>query len=52
MSGIICEELIDRYLPQLHIERKSAPKLAISVLLDQHGLGKQIVYSIVRAGGL
>ncbi len=51
MSGVICEELIDNYLPKMLIKRKDEPKLAIATLLDHHALGKRIVYSILRAGG-
>lgn len=51
MSGVICEELIDKYLPKFNIKRTDIPKIAIAVLLDQHALGKRIVYSILRAGG-
>lgn len=51
MSGVICEELIDKYLPKFQIKRTNIPKIAIGVLLDYHGLGKRIVYSILRAGG-
>jgi len=51
MSGVICEELIEDYLPRLSISRKNDPRLAIAVLLDHHALGKRIVTSIVRAGG-
>jgi len=51
MSGIICEELIDQYLPKLEIARKDIPKMAIAVLQDYHALGKRMVYSVLRAGG-
>ena len=51
MSGVICEELIDKYLPKFQIKRTNIPKMAIAVLLDHHALGKRIVYSILRAGG-
>ncbi len=51
MSGVICEELIDKYLPKFQIKRTDIPKMAIAVLLDHHALGKRIVYSILRAGG-
>jgi methanogenic corrinoid protein MtbC1 len=51
MSGVICEELIDKYLPKMLIKRKDVPRMAIAVLLDHHALGKRIVYSILRAGG-
>lgn len=51
MSGVICEELIDKYLPKMDIKRKGEPKIAIAVLQDQHALGKRIVYSVLRASG-
>lgn len=51
MSGVICEELMDKYIPNLDIERKKHPRIAIGVLLDHHALGKRIVYSVLRAGG-
>ncbi|MDD2484301.1 MAG: cobalamin-dependent protein [Eubacteriales bacterium] len=51
MSGVICEELIEKYMPKLNIERKRIPKMAIAVLQDQHSLGKRIVSSVIRAGG-
>lgn len=51
MSGIICEELIDSYMPRFNIQRKNNSKLAIGVLQDNHALGKRIVYSILRASG-
>ena len=51
MSGVICEELIDKHLPKSDILRKDVPKMAIAVLQDQHALGKRIVYSILRSGG-
>ena len=51
MSGVICEELIDSYLPKMLIERKKVPRMAIAVLLDHHALGKRIVCSMLRSGG-
>lgn len=51
MSGIICEELIERYMPKYRAAYKENPKIAIAVLLDNHALGKRIVYSVLRAGG-
>ena len=51
MSGVICEELIDKYLPKMQIKRKEVPRMAIAVLQDQHALGKRIVTSVLRAGG-
>ena len=51
MSGIICEELIEMYLPKFTVSYKKEPRLAIAVLQDYHALGKRIVYSVLRAGG-
>ena len=51
MSGVICEELVDSYLPRMGTTLKATPKIAIAVLLDHHALGKRIVISIVRANG-
>ena len=51
MGGVICEELIDRYLPRLEARRKDIPRMAIAVLQDHHALGKRIVYSVLRSGG-
>lgn len=51
MSGVICEELMDQYLPKMDTARKIIPKMAVVVLQDHHGLGKRIVTSILRAGG-
>ena len=51
MSGIICEELIDKILPPASPLRKSQPKMAIAVFEDYHVLGKRIIYSTLRASG-
>ncbi len=51
MSGVICEELIEKYLPIFNIERKTSPKIAIGVLQDYHALGKRIVYSMLNSSG-
>ncbi len=51
MSGVICEDLMDRYLPQLAVERRTQPRMAIGVLLDQHALGKRIIVAVLRAAG-
>jgi len=51
MSGVICEELMDKFLPKTKKERIGVPKMAIAVLQDYHSLGKRIVYSVLRAGG-
>ncbi len=51
MSGVICEELIEQYIPKYMASYKDKPKIAIGVLQDHHALGKRIVYSVLRAGG-
>jgi methanogenic corrinoid protein MtbC1 len=51
MSGRICEEIIETYLPAAAPERISTPPMAIAVLNDYHLLGKRIVYSSLRASG-
>lgn len=52
MSGRICEELIETYLPPSAQLQQTQPKIAIAVLDDYHLLGKRIVYSILRASGV
>ncbi|HOZ12149.1 MAG TPA: cobalamin-dependent protein [Thermotogota bacterium] len=51
MSGRICEELIDEYLPKAKVNRKDSPRIAIALLIDRHALGKKIVTSLLRAAG-
>ena len=51
MGGRICEKMVDRLLPPGAPDRKDQPKMAVCVLHDHHMLGKQIVYSLLRAGG-
>lgn len=51
MSGVICEELIDKVLPPQSPERKGQPNMAIGVFEDYHMLGKRIIYSSLRASG-
>lgn len=51
MSGMICEELIDKILPPQSQVRKSQPKMAIGVFEDYHMLGKRIILSALRASG-
>ncbi len=51
MSGRICEEIVDSFLPGEALERKHQPSMAIAVLEDFHLLGKRIVYSALRACG-
>jgi methanogenic corrinoid protein MtbC1 len=51
MSGIICEEIIDKILPATERFLKDQPKMAIAVFEDQHLLGKRIIYATLRASG-
>ncbi len=51
MSGVICEELIEKYMPKFSTSYKKTPKMGIAVLLDHHALGKRIVFSVLRASG-
>jgi methanogenic corrinoid protein MtbC1 len=51
MSGRICEELVDTFLPPADEKRKRQPVTAIAALEDHHALGKRIVYSSLRASG-
>lgn len=51
MAGRVCEELVDMILPPEAPDRKDQPKMAICVLKDHHTLGKNIVYSLLRASG-
>lgn len=53
MSGRICEELIDKLLPDMsQNDAGSQPRVAIGVLEDHHALGKRIVLSVLRASGI
>ncbi len=51
MSGRICEEMVDRFLPPMAPERRGQPRHAIAVLSDYHTLGKRIVHAVMRASG-
>lgn len=51
MSGVICEEIIERMLPEFRQVRKNSPKIGIGVLIDHHVLGKRIVKAVVQAEG-
>lgn len=51
MSGVICEEIIERMLPEFRQVRKNSPKIGIGVLIDHHALGKRIVKAVVQAEG-
>lgn len=51
MSGRICEDLVDDFLPPGSPDRKDQPRMAIAVLDDHHVLGKRIIVAILRAAG-
>jgi monomethylamine corrinoid protein len=51
MSGLICEEIIDKLVPPSTPLRRAQPKMAIAVFEDYHLLGKRIIYSTLRASG-
>ncbi len=51
MGGRICEKMVDGLLPPGAPDRKDQPSMAVCVLHDHHMLGKQIVYSLLRAAG-
>lgn len=51
MSGLICEESIEKFLPPSSPKRKSQPRMGIAVFEDYHLLGKRIIYSTLRASG-
>ncbi len=51
MSGVICEEIIDKILPPAHENRVAHPPMAIGVFEDYHVLGKRIIYSSLRSAG-
>lgn len=51
MSGRICEEIVDTFLPPSSPQRTDQPPMAIAVLEDYHLLGKRMLYSVLRASG-
>ena len=51
MSGRICEEILESFLPGENIKKISHPPMAIVVLQDHHLLGKRIVASVLKASG-
>lgn len=52
MSGRICEEIVERSLPAADPDQGQQSRVAIVVLSDWHLLGKRIVWSVLRAGGI
>ncbi len=51
MSGLICEELVDRHVPPAS-EQTTGPRVALAVLHDHHHLGRRIVHSVLRSAGV
>lgn len=51
MSGVICEELIQKYMSKFNATTKTGIGIGIGVLQDHHSLGKRIIFSVLRAGG-
>jgi methanogenic corrinoid protein MtbC1 len=51
MSGRICEELVNAFADDPDMQHKNHPPIAIATLDPHHLLGKQIVYSVLRASG-
>jgi methanogenic corrinoid protein MtbC1 len=52
MSGRICEQLVDRFLPVAAPQLIDQPQIAIAILDDYHTLGKTVIYSALRASGI
>ncbi|SHH54397.1 cobalamin B12-binding domain-containing protein [Thermosipho atlanticus] len=51
ISGIICEELMDKWTKMYQFNNETNLNLAIVVLEDHHTLGKRIVQSILKSSG-
>ena len=51
MSGVICEELFEKYVPESRTDLSGKQKVAMVVLADRHALGKRIVEATLRAHG-
>jgi len=51
MSGVICQEIMEKYIQKFDVVIKNDYKIGIAVLEDHHALGKRIVYSILRSKG-
>ncbi|MFC1848723.1 B12-binding domain-containing protein [candidate division CSSED10-310 bacterium] len=51
MGSRICEEIVEKMLPRAVSHQHNAARMAITVLEDQHQLGKRIVYSVLKASG-
>ena len=51
MASRICEGLVEERLPAVGGRRDEPPRLAVAVLGDGHGLGRQLVLLSLRSGG-
>ncbi|EKD84302.1 MAG: Cobalamin B12-binding protein, partial [uncultured bacterium] len=51
MSSRICEQVMEKVLPQASTSQESSVKIAIGVIEDHHALGKRMVISSLRAAG-
>jgi methanogenic corrinoid protein MtbC1 len=51
LSGRICEDLLDKLLPEKSAQESDQPPMAIAALEDHHLLGKRIVLATLRASG-
>lgn len=51
MSGKICEQIVDKIIPETKTKRKDDPNIALAVFQDHHLLGKMIVQTFLRASG-
>ena len=52
MSARICEELSESLPGSSNIKNKNLPRIAVALLEDYHVLGKKIVCSVLKAGGI
>ena len=52
MSGRICEDIVNTYLPVSFFSRDDRTNIAIAILNDYHVLGKRIVCTFLRSSGI
>jgi trimethylamine corrinoid protein len=51
IAGRICESIVDEFLADASVARRSVPRLGIAALNDRHTLGKRVVSLVVRSAG-
>lgn len=51
MAGIICEELMEEFMPSRIEINPIDAKIAVVVLQDRHALGKRMVKTFIKTGG-